>query len=330
MKIEKLNYLIIIPLFMLGSQIRELKLSDKLTFADKKENLGLKESFVFASNDLGITWQDISTGLPESKSGYNFINNGFGISIPTENSIYSYKKYNNNLIWEKEVLSAEVGNVIVCKSGIYGLKSQGLIVKKNKSNNTWEPAFKNFQKSNLRTIFETNSGAILIGCDDGLFKTTDEGATWKNVNNSGWVIKILEKEGTLIATSQAGIIRSVDDGDTWDTVISEGGVGIDVATIKNGFAAISYNTNSETRRVHTSYDSGKTWQVADSGLPPHNLTANIIQVGDFLFVGHPKGVFRSADKGKTWDLMLPNFGSKVFYITSVDNTIYLIPREGGC
>jgi photosystem II stability/assembly factor-like uncharacterized protein len=127
-----------------------------------------------------------------------------------------------------------------------------------------------------------------------------------------------------------GIIRSTDNGETWSTVISEGGVGIDVATIKGGFAAITYNTVSETRRVRTSYDDGKTWQPVDAGLPASPLIASIIQVGENLFCGHPEGIFKSSDKGKTWKLILPSIDNKVFNLSVSGNVIYAIPKEGGC
>ena len=79
--------------------------------------------------------------------------------------------------------------------------------------------------------------------------------------------ELVESNGVLMATSSNGIIRSTDDGETWALVISEGGVGIDIEPINGGFAAITYNTQSNTRRVRTSYDGGKTWQPIDAGFP---------------------------------------------------------------
>ena len=143
-------------------------------------------------------------------------------------------------------------------------------------------------------------------------------------------MKLVESNGVLMATSQRGIIRSTDDGENWDCVISEGGVGIAIERINGGFAAITYNTESETRRVRTSYDGSKTWQPIDGGLPPDLSIASIIQVGDYFFCGHPDGIFRSSDKGKTWKLLLPSIESKVFNLFVSGNVIYAIPRSGGC
>ena len=143
-------------------------------------------------------------------------------------------------------------------------------------------------------------------------------------------MKLVESNGILLATSQSGILRSIDDGENWDLVISDGGVGIAVERIKGGFAAITYNTMSKTRRVRTSYDGGKIWLPIDADLPASPSIASIIQVGEYLLCGHPTGIFRSSDKGKTWKLLLPSIENKVFNLSVSDNVIYAIPRDGGC
>lgn len=143
-------------------------------------------------------------------------------------------------------------------------------------------------------------------------------------------MKIVESNGVLLATSQVGIIRSTDGGENWEAVISEGGVGIAVENIKGGFAAITYNTRSETRRVRTSYDGGKTWQAIDAGLPPSLSIASIVQVGESFFCGHPNGIYRSSDQGKTWELLHPSVENKVFNLSVSGNVLYAVLRNGGC
>jgi len=179
-------------------------------------------------------------------------------------------------------------------------------------------------------VFETAGGTVFIVCDRGrgLFRSTDNGKNWKEVSRGVW--KLVESNGVLMANSINGIIRSTDDGETWETAISEGGVGIDIAPIDGGFAAITFNTQSDTRRVRTSYDGGKTWQAIDADLPPSMKISSIIQVGDYFFCGHPNGIYRSGDKGKTWQLILPSIENKVFNLSVSGNVIYAIPSAGGC
>ena len=126
------------------------------------------------------------------------------------------------------------------------------------------------------------------------------------------------------------IIRSTDNGENWAVVISEGGVAFDVKLIKGGFAAITASSESGTRSLRTSYDGGKTWQPIDAGLPAQLSIASIIQVGEYFYCGHPTGIFRSSDKGKTWKLLLPSIENKVFNLSVSGSVIYAIPRDGGC
>jgi len=166
-----------------------------------------------------------------------------------------------------------------------------------------------------------------------VFKSTDGGQTWQDISEGlpdeeknwkevqkGSVMNVVESEGVLIATGQNGIRRSTDNGENWQWVISEGGVGIAVERIKGGFAAISYNTGTKSRRIRISLDSGKAWQAIDEGLPPSSSISSIKQAGNYLICGHPDGIFRSSDTGKTWNRVHPGVDKNEFkFLTTWNN-----------
>ena len=141
---------------------------------------------------------------------------------------------------------------------------------------------------------------------------------------------LVESEGVLIGSGQKGIMRSTDNGEHWESVISEGGVGIAVERIDGGFAAISYNTSSKSRRIRISLDSGKTWSAIDKGLPPALFILSIKQMGKYLICGHPDGIFRSSDMGKTWSIVQSGADEKVFKIYTSGNTLYAVLGDFGC
>ncbi|MBA2499571.1 MAG: exo-alpha-sialidase [Chitinophagaceae bacterium] len=291
---------------------------------------------VFKSTDGGQTWQDISEGLPKpvqddfGVGSEVFFANDNGLYLTAGNGIYQSKPNAKAPFWKKEIFTDEYSSIAPGKAGIFAYNYRGKISQKISGTSVWLPVYTNFQKNMIRTVFETTGGTIFIGTDSGLFKSTDSGKTWKHVHVGGWVMKLVESNGVLIATSMRGIIRSTNGGENWALVINEGGVGIAVENIKGGFAAITFNTRSNTRRVRTSYDGGKTWQPIDAGLPAQPSIASIIQVGENFFCGHPAGIFRSSDKGKTWKLLLPSIENKIFNLSVSGNVIYAIPRNGGC
>jgi photosystem II stability/assembly factor-like uncharacterized protein len=161
----------------------------------------------------------------------------------------------------------------------------------------------------------------------------------------GWAGHLAESNGVLVATSKRNIIRSTDNGENWALAISENGVTFDVKPIKGGFVAITAGSESGTRSLSTSYDAGKTWQPIDTGDKVlidsiwrtwndrpflQAFQTSITQIGENFLCTHPHGIFKSADKGKTWKLLLPSVDGKVFNLFGSGNVIYAIPGKGGC
>jgi photosystem II stability/assembly factor-like uncharacterized protein len=229
---------------------------------------------------------------------------------------------------------------------INNAKTENIVFRSTDGGQSWQDISEGLPESVRdndgvgRDGFFANDNGIYLSAGDGIYHSTPNakapfwnkeisGKTWKQVHTGGGR-KLVEFNGVLLATSNRGIIRSTDEGKTWSLVISEGGVGIDVECIKGGFAAITYSSASNARRVRTSYDGGKTWQPIDAGLPADLSIASIIEVGENFFCGHPKGIYKSSDKGKTWKLLLPSIEGKVFNLFVSGNVIYAIPRNGGC
>jgi len=328
-------------------------------------------NIVFKSTDGGQTWQDISDGLPvslkdDASGGRDvFFADDNGLWLTDGNGIYHSKPNFTAPFWNKEIFPNEHSSIAPGKAGIFAYNYHGGgIFQKTNGTGVWSPVFTNFPAKRVFNVSETAGGTFFIGSDKGLFKSTNSGQSWKQLNapTGG---KIVESNAVLLASSQRGILRSTDDGESWALVISEGGVGIDVERIEGGFAAINYSTVAKTRRIRTSYDGGKTWQAIDAGLLAHgfidpilppvnaNLPAQgfsdstrhakdttvlpmpeykttIIQVGENFFCGHPKGIYRSPDKGKTWKLLLPSIEGKVFNLSVSGNVIYALQTESHC
>ncbi|NEU08387.1 exo-alpha-sialidase [Flavihumibacter sp. R14] len=307
-----------------------------------------KANVVFKSADGGQTWQDISEGLPEVEQPVNFFAGESDLYLQVKNVMYHSKSDLTTPVWEKENVPYPKGaSIAFNRSGAMAFSHQGQIYQKVPAAKNWLPIHTNFERTCTHTIFETSAGAVLLGSNNALYKSTDKGKNWKQVQNEGWVANFVESEGVLIATGKNGIMRSTDNGEHWQWVISEGGVGIAIERIQGGFAAISYNAETHSRRIRISLDSGKTWQAIDDGLRPSLSVSSIKQMGKYLIIGHPDGIFRSSDMGKTWNSVLPGIDKNefnfittwnrsvsdpgnVFRIYSSGNVLYAVAGSSGC
>lgn len=290
-----------------------------------------------------------------------FFTNDSGLYLRAGNGIYHSEPNSTTPFWTKEIFPGKQRSIAPGKKGIFAYNFRGQFLQKINGKSDWSPMYTNFQEQAVRinrtidwaytkykekqvcSIFETTGGTVFIGSNNALFKSTNSGKTWKYVHVVGWVMKMVESNGVLLAASTQGILRSTDDGENWDRVISEGGAGIAVERIDGGFAAIAYNTITQTNRIHISLDSGKTWNVIGEGLQPSWNSSfikqidlrqaswyisSIKQVGEYLICGRSDGIFRSSDMGKTWKLLLPSVENRGFKLSVSGNVIYAIPNKG--
>ena len=343
---------ILLVLFLLNSFVLKEKDASKII----RNKSGLV-NIVFKSTDGGLTWQDISKGLPEnlrkdSIRGNSFFANEKGLFLRVGNGLYHSTLDATAPFWKKEIFPGEHSSIAPGKSGISANNYWGVNLKTTNGTSVWSPIFDNSQVQRIHSVSETAGGTIFLVTSRGIFKTDNRGKTWKLVYAGGLVGHLAESNGVLVSTSMRRIIRSTDNGENWALAISEDGAAFDIKPIKGGFVAITATSESNTRRLSTSYDGGKTWQSIHSGLQDkvvidsigrtwndrindrlraHAYMTSIIQVGENFFCTHPEGIYKSLDKGKTWKLLLPSVENKGFNLFVSGSVIYAaIPRKGGC
>lgn len=353
---KTLTYLILLiaPLFSAchGPVVKENKNKALATFVSSKpEKLTTSSdvepsvnNVILQSTDGGQTWQDISQGLPENQEPEDFFAGESVVYLRVKDGLYSSKSNLTTPVWKKEnVPGLQYASIAFNRSGVMAYNYGGQVCRKIPATGNWLPMYTNLEKNGMRTVFETSDGVVFVGRDDGFYKSVDKGLNWNHVQNGGLVMGVVESEGVLIGTSPRGIMRSTDNGEHWESVISEGGVGIAVERIHGGFAAISYNTTTKSRRIHISLDKGKTWKAIDEGLQASASISSIKQMGSYLVCGHPDGIFRSSDMGKTWNIVHPSVdkefkltfiktvnNGRVFKLYVSGNILYAVARNSGC
>ena len=191
---------------------------------------------------------------------------------------------------------------------------------------------------------EVNAGGGSLAYDgDGIYKSTDGGATWevKGLPDIGSISKIaldpndddvvfVGGMGPLFRNdSNRGLYRSTDGGDTWEQklFVSDSTGIIDMAIHPNNgdiIYAASWERirrpqfrqyGGETSRLYRSTDGGENWTELTNGLPTTPSEKGRISIAisqsnpDVLYarytdaIGSIQGVYRTADGGDTWVTM---------------------------
>jgi photosystem II stability/assembly factor-like uncharacterized protein len=322
-----------------GATLRDKPLTDrsaKASLAKVKWDGPGRANIVLKSDDGGKTWQDVSEGLPVIEQPVIFYAGESDLYLNVKNVMYHSASGLKTPVWEKENApdlkkerSWPSTSIAFNRSGAMAYGYGGQIYQKIPASQTWLPVHTNFKRNSLRTVFETSGGTLFFGYDHGLYKSDDKGKNWKQVQK-GQVYDVVESEGVLVASGKKGIMHSTDNGEHWQSLFSDGGVGIAVEPIKGGFAAISYNTATKSRKIRISPNRGKTWQSVDDGLPPSSFISSIKQMDNYLICGHPDGIFRSSDMGKTWSRVYTGVDEHVFRIYVSGKVLYAVAGRPGC
>ncbi len=143
--------------------------------------------------------------------------------------------------------------------------------------------------------------AILAGTDGGVFRSVDNGLTWKSTGlHVGWCEAILSY-GSSILAAQAGVWKSTDDGRTWQhSNTGLDGEGSDPCALAVVDTVIFLGMRGSGGDLYCSTDLGATWNQAETGLADRTVQSFAV-VGSTLFAGTTgSGVYRTTNDGKNW------------------------------
>jgi len=131
-------------------------------------------SSVLKSTDGGLTWQDISEGLPAIERPVNFFAGDSDLYLNVKNEMYRSKSNLISPVWEKmNVPDPQNASIAFNRSGIIAFNYKGQIYQKTSATQTWLPIHTNFSKHSMRTVFETPDGTVFLGYGHGLYKSID-------------------------------------------------------------------------------------------------------------------------------------------------------------
>jgi photosystem II stability/assembly factor-like uncharacterized protein len=257
-------------------------------------------------------------------------------------------------------------------SEIYVGVSAGNIWKTTNNGTTWAPVFDKYgaysigclkmDPSNPSVIWVgtgENNHQRQLGYGDGVYKSEDAGASWKNMGlkesrQIGMIatdprnsdIVYVAAEGSIWGPGgDRGLFKTTDGGKTWNKVldISEN-TGVNNIVLDPRNPDLLYATSEQRRRhvftkigggpesaVYKSKDAGKTWYKIMNGLPTVDIGGMGLAISpvnpDVLYIimeaaGESSGFYRTTNRGASWEKMSSYASSGQYF-----NEIFCDPKN---
>ena len=196
-----------------------------------------------------------------------------------------------------------------------------------------------------------------LSSGDGVYKSIDGGATWKNVGlrdskqisrivvdpRNANVVYVAVLGNAYVPSNERGVYKSTDGGQTWTRVLDKGPeIGASDLAIASGSPNVLFAGTWNAHRppwstyaplqgpgggLYRSTDSGATWmQLAGHGLPDGDwgrvgvaVAADGKRAYAVIEAGKKSGLYRSDDGGDTWTLASgdPRLTSRAWYFSRV-------------
>jgi photosystem II stability/assembly factor-like uncharacterized protein len=189
-----------------------------------------------------------------------------------------------------------------------------------------------------------------VGYGDGVYRSDDGGKSWKNVGlktseHIGRIVIDPRDSNVVFVAAQGplwspggerGLYKTVDGGKTWKAVIpGTENTGATDVVIDPSDPNVMYAATWQRRRhfftlvnggpesaLYKSVDGGNNWTKLRSGLPPGDLGRIGIAVSpvdtNVVYAtveatGTASGIFRSNDRGATWERTSPSIAQAMYY-----------------
>ncbi len=233
----------------------------------------------------------------------------------------------------------------------YVAVGSGNVWKTKNAGTTWEPIFDDkgsysigtvtIDPNNPHTVWVgtgENVGGRHVGYGDGIYRSDDGGANWKNMGleDSQRISRIIvhpEDSDTVWAAAQGplwddggdrGVYKTTDGGENWERVLSADewtgatDLLIDPRDPDRFYAALwqhhrtvaAYMGGGPRSGIHRSEDGGETWTELTEGLPEGNMAKIGLAISpqrpDVIYAAielerRTGGVWRSTDRGASWE-----------------------------
>jgi photosystem II stability/assembly factor-like uncharacterized protein len=271
---------------------------------------------LFISSDGTSTWR-LATGkdivvnaiapLPREHGGALLLGtDGAGVLRSTDGG-RSWKTSNQGFaerIFSRVLVDPAADRIVV---GVAGDRWHGGVLQAPSTQGPWTPVGEGLEgREVLSAVLDRDE--ILVGTDDGLFRSVSHCGTWRRLPT---VVDGIDAHphasdvtslpgGVLLAATSDGLLRSVDGGQTWQRKT------LGFARSVLSLAAATTNPNlviaATPLGAFRSRDAGESWEQVSGALAEAEIHSLRFLPGtvDVLFAATATGLLKSVDQGKVW------------------------------
>jgi photosystem II stability/assembly factor-like uncharacterized protein len=259
--------------------------ADGLTFAITGLGwlVGTAEEGVYRSQDMGATWTRLGPAMP-------------GVEV----------------------------TAIVERSGVLLAGGRGGLRRSADGGQSWERVGPPVARPVVTALVASTNDPMIVyaGTPGGVYRTDDGGETWHPIGPGVWVHALaLSPDGrTLYMGAEQGVYRGDNGGEIWERNGRMAGILFYALMVDPNEPDLVYGGTWGNNLARSS-DGGKKWRPVHHGLETltvHSILLNPANPAE-LWVGTVEDIYRSDDRGETWQALKgPRVGA----------TTYTLCRDG--
>lgn len=291
-----------------------------LAFNSKKNLLaGTLKDGLFKTSDNGINWSQYTDGIYSKQVFRIKVNKQNDIFIGSEGGGNGWQFYGGGGVFRSTnggknfehigLPNSKVKNIVLSGDSLLIASTPSGVQKYNNTRKRWE----NIGLHGIEAVSITKSDFIYAATrEEGLFKSTDFGGTWKLTNLTidtlmpVYNVLTLNNDTVFVTTGfQKNLRRTTDGGNTWGIFPIKGGETSRILYEHNNRLFVSGYVNTNNTLFSTS-DLGVTFDTLFSGFDTGYLVSSFsIPNNNYIFLASNndsiRGIFRYTTDNQNWE-----------------------------
>ncbi|UZR98093.1 WD40/YVTN/BNR-like repeat-containing protein [Chondrinema litorale] len=284
----------------------------------------ISKGIIYLSNNSGMSWQNISNGIPEDAMLSDLSLSGNSLGIATKkNGVFLYDATTSK--WNKTLNTPsnfDINALLILDGLIYtGTNGAGIFMSTDNGAN-WQQSNFGLESLIIRKIAKI---------EDKIYACTNGGLFTLNLFTNHWEKefgdKLLQVNGitilnnTIFIATNKGGFKSAINQKNWQRMSLDHSFHNISASGKTLFA-LAYN------ELYASTDNGETWYNDQAGIPKGMYTFQLVHTNNYTLAGQWDGIYKK-DFASNWIKWNNGLPAKIPITELKGNAHFLVAASSG-